>query len=224
MNADLMQRAVIDTTAMTWQPSPSGGVWRKRLELIGSVEAGRVTSIVRYEAGSAFPAHKHPEGEEILVLEGTFSDEFGDHAAGSYLLNPDGSGHAPFANQGCIIFVKLRQYAGTNRKQVAIDTNTLPWISGATGLEFKLLYAQSGYAEQMRLERWRPETRLETHSHLNGEEILVLQGEFADEYGEYSAGTWLRNPPHSSHTPFSRQGCLLYVKTRHIKTDFIREK
>lgn len=221
MNADLMQRAVMNTAAMDWQPSPSGGVWRKRLDLIGSAEAGRVTSVVRYEAGSAFPAHSHPDGEEILVLEGTFSDESGNYAAGSYLLNPDGSSHAPFANQGCTIFVKLRQYAGADRKQVTIDTNAFSWMPEATGVEFKLLYAQSGYTEQMRLERWHPGTRLETHNHLDGEEILVLQGELSDEYGEYSTGTWIRNPPHSSHTPFSRQGCLLYVKTGHIRLDSV---
>jgi len=204
---------------MTWQPSPSGGVWRKRLDLIGSAEAGRVTSVVRYEPGSAFPAHSHPDGEEILVLEGMFSDESGDYAAGSYLLNPDGSSHAPFANQGCTIFVKLRQYAGTDRKQVAIDTNALSWVPEASGVEFKLLYAQSGYADQMRLERWQPGTMLGLHSHPFGEEILVLQGELADEYGEYTVGTWIRNPPYSSHSPFSRQGCLLYVKTDHLKID-----
>jgi anti-sigma factor ChrR (cupin superfamily) len=35
------------------------------------------------------------------------------------------------------------------------------------------------------LARWAPDTRFNTHSHPGGEEILVLQGLFRDEQGEY---------------------------------------
>ena len=73
---------------MTWQPSPGGGVERQRLHLVGEPESGQVTSLVRYAPGASFPAHNHPEGEEILVLDGIFSDENGDWPAGSLLLNP----------------------------------------------------------------------------------------------------------------------------------------
>ena len=41
-----------------------------------------------------FDRHTHGGGEEILVLEGTFSDELGDYLAGTYLRNPAGSAHA----------------------------------------------------------------------------------------------------------------------------------
>lgn len=78
VNGDLSVRAVADTTRMEWTPSPSGSVWRKRVHLVGPPESGQVTSVVRYEPRSRFPAHDHPEGEEILVLEGVFSDEHGD--------------------------------------------------------------------------------------------------------------------------------------------------
>lgn len=50
------------------------------------------------------------------------------------------------------------------------------------------------------------------HSHPLGEEIYVLSGTFSDEHGDYSAGTYLRNPPGSKHSPFSREGCVIYVK------------
>ncbi len=78
LNENFARRAVMETATMTWQESPSPSVRRKRLELTGPVEAGRVTSIVRYAPNSEFPAHEHPDGEEILVLEGTFSDQHGD--------------------------------------------------------------------------------------------------------------------------------------------------
>ena len=83
------------TARMEWVSSPSGSVWRKRVHLVGPPESGQVTSVVRYEPTSRFPAHDHPEGEEILVLDGVFSDEHGDWP-GTYLLNPEGFRHAPF--------------------------------------------------------------------------------------------------------------------------------
>ena len=55
----------------------------KRVFRIGGAECGRVTSVVKFEAGSSFPLHPHPEGEEIFVLEGVFSDVRGDHPAGA---------------------------------------------------------------------------------------------------------------------------------------------
>ena len=46
-----------------------------------------------------------------------------------------------------------------------------------------------------------------------GEEIFVLDGVFEDEFGTYPQGSWLRSPSGSRHTPFSRAGCTIYVKT-----------
>lgn len=108
LNGDLRLRADADTAAMGWSSSPSGSVWRKRVHLVGPPESGQVTSVVRYEPDSSFPAHDHPEGEEILVLDSVFSDEHGDWPAGSFLLNPEGFRHAPFSRPGCVLFVKLR--------------------------------------------------------------------------------------------------------------------
>jgi hypothetical protein len=66
------------------------------------------------------------------------------------------------------------------------------------------------------LVRWQPGTRFPQHIHPGGEEIFVLDGVFEDEQGAYPAGTWLRNPPGSRHAPFSRSGCLIWVKTGHL--------
>jgi len=62
------------------------------------------------------------------------------------------------------------------------------------------------------LVRYAPEASFSGHVHGGGEEILVLEGEFCDEEGTYPAGTYLRNPPGSSHIPFSKSGCTLFVK------------
>ena len=81
LNADLRVRAVARSGYMDGQPNPSPTVWRKRLYLDGPVEAGIVTSAVRYDPGAESPHHTHPGGEEVFVLEGGFEDEFGAYPA-----------------------------------------------------------------------------------------------------------------------------------------------
>jgi anti-sigma factor ChrR (cupin superfamily) len=198
---------------MAWAPSPSGAVWRKRVHLVGPPESGQVTSVVRYEPRSRFPAHDHPEGEEILVLEGVFSDEHGDWPAGTYLLNPEGFRHAPFSEPGCVLFVKLRQFPGRERQHVVLDTAKLPWAASATrDVSLKTLYRQPGFSDVTRLERWAPGADLGATSYEQGAEFFVLDGEFADEAGTYAEGFWLRLPAGCLHHPRSERGCTLYVK------------
>ena len=214
INADLSARAVADTTLMEWAPSPSASVWRKRVHLVGAPESGEVTSIVRYDPHAKFPAHDHPGGEEILVLEGIFSDEHGDWPQGTLLLNPEGFRHAPFSESGCVLFVKLRQFAGRERKHVAVDTRALPWSRGAdSAIACKELYRQAGFAEVMRLERWAPGADPGVVVHDNGTELLVLDGQLMDEAGSYRAGCWLRLPAGAQHHPRSPRGCTLYTRT-----------
>lgn len=61
------------------------------------------------------------------------------------------------------------------------------------------------------VERDAPDSRLERHSPLSGEEIRVLEGVFQDHHGTYPAGSWLRNPPGSAHTPWSEAGSTIWV-------------
>ena len=216
LNADLSQRVAISTAEMDWQESPSPNVLRKRLDLIGPPEAGRVTSVVQYKPNSRFPSHPHPDGEEILVLDGVFADEHGRYPAGTYLLNPEGFSHAPFSEEGCVLFVKLRQYPGTERRHFAIDTKAADWQDGGPGREVLPLYGEDGYPESIRLVRLAPGTDVPEHDHPGGEEVFVIEGGIEDEDGRYCAGDWLRSPPGSRHRVRSEQGCLMYVKVGHL--------
>ena len=213
LNADMKAFIKIDTHAMDWQPSPSGTVHRKRLHLYGSKESGQVTSLVRYEPKSSFPEHGHPEGEEILVLEGIFSDQAGDWGPGSYLLNPEGFHHAPFSKDGCVIFVKLRQYAGQHRHHVTLATHEMTWQRiGNAARETCLLYQEVGFPETMRLMRLPPNTPNLTISYPQGAEILVLAGCLEDQHGPHSPGTWLRFPAGAQQHSGSVSGCRYYLK------------
>jgi anti-sigma factor ChrR (cupin superfamily) len=214
INADMAERVAIDTEAMPWEASPSPTVWRKRLHAVGPKEQAAVTSIVRYDANSAFPAHPHPGGEEIFVLDGVFSDEHGDYPAGTHILNPEGFSHAPFSRQGCTLFVKLRQYAGADRPQQVRDTNVLDWQERRGGRAAEMpLYAQDGYDGRTSLIRFNPGGGAPRHTHPWGEEVLILGGTMTDEFGTYGPGAWIRSPVGSEHHPTSETGCVFLLKT-----------
>ena len=122
INADFSQRVVIRPDDYQWVPSPAAGVERMMLDRIGK-ETGHATSLVRYAADSVFPPHVHTGGEEVLVLEGEFSDEHGSYPAGSYLRNPIGTKHSPkIGSDGATIFVKLHQFDEGDTRHFNIDT------------------------------------------------------------------------------------------------------
>jgi anti-sigma factor ChrR (cupin superfamily) len=220
LNHDFRLRVVRHAVEAEWTPSPLPGVTRRMLDRMGG-EVARATSIVRYAAGSRFDAHAHPGGEEILVLDGVFSDEHGDYPAGTYLRNPPGSRHAPFSRVGCTLFVKLWQFAPDDRESVRIDTAAATFRPGLVpGLTVLPLHEHAGVSTA--LVRWAPQTRFNAHTHPGGEEILVLEGVFRDEDGEYPAGSWLRNPRWSRHTPYTgAEGALIYVKVGAIDAPVI---
>ncbi|MEY3463661.1 MAG: hypothetical protein RLZZ468_1439 [Cyanobacteriota bacterium] len=214
LHADLGQRALLATATLPWTASPMAGVERRLLDRSGG-EVARATSIVRYAPGSRFAHHSHGGGEEILVLEGTFADELGQYPAGTYLRNPAGSSHAPFSAGGCTLLVKLRQMHPADQSRLVVDTRHSDWLPGLVrGLEVLPLHAFG--SEHVALVRWAPGTVFQPHRHGGGEEILVLGGVFQDEHGTYPAGSWLRNPPGSVHSPWSDPGCTIWVKTGHL--------
>lgn len=216
LNADFDLRVVIDTAALTWTASPVPGVERKMLDRIGD-EIARATSVVRYAPNSVFSAHTHGGGEEFLVLEGVFNDNEGSYPAGTYVRNPVGTSHAPWAGpDGAVIFVKLHQFDPDDTARVVIDTLSQPWYQGMVpGLNVMPLHEFGG--EHVALVKWAPNTRFNPHQHWGGEEILVLEGVFRDEHGDYPAGSWLRSPHLSRHHPYTGpEGALIYVKTGHL--------
>jgi anti-sigma factor ChrR (cupin superfamily) len=217
LNTDFSRFVVMHTDAMKWQASPSKGVWRKRLDLAGDAEKSRVTSVVRYDPGSRFAPHPHPDGEEILVLEGVFSDESVDYPAGSFLLNPEGFVHAPFSLGGCTLFVKLRQYPGAHRHHFVVDGQAGDWRPGhCPGAEFLPLYHEEGHRERIDLVRLQSATLLPARTHPRGAELFVLEGDLADENAAYRPGSWARFPPGTDHCLSTEKGARFYWKRGHL--------
>ena len=101
--------------------------------------------------------------------------------------------------------------------RVIADTTDMPWMpSPVNGIDRKMLERDGDeVARATSLVLYAPNSNFTPHQHELGEEFLVLDVVFQDELGQYPAGTYVKNPPGSSHTPFTETGCTLFVKLRY---------
>jgi anti-sigma factor ChrR (cupin superfamily) len=99
-------------------------------------------------------------------------------------------------------------------KRVVVHSDRLPWLpSPIPGIERRMLdRIGDEVARATTIVRYAPNSKFSTHVHSGGEEFLVLDGIFQDEHGDYPPGSYIRNPPQSSHTPGSDLGCTIFVK------------
>jgi len=106
-------------------------------------------------------------------------------------------------------------------ERAVVDTKAQPWVgSPLPGVQRKMLERDGEeVARATSLVRYTSGSSFAAHEQGGGEEFLVLEGVFSDERGDYPAGTYVRNPPGSRHRPFSRDGCMLFVKLRQMAPD-----
>lgn len=99
-------------------------------------------------------------------------------------------------------------------KRVAVHGGQEPWVpSPAPGVRRRMLdRIGDEVARATTIVRFAPESAFDAHVHGGGEEFVVLEGVFSDEHGDFPAGSYVRNPPTSKHTPSSAPGCTLLVK------------
>jgi anti-sigma factor ChrR (cupin superfamily) len=103
------------------------------------------------------------------------------------------------------------------------------WVaSPQPGVERVMLDRLGGEkARATSIVRYAPDSHFPPHAHPGGEEILVLSGTFSEGDEHYPAGWYLRNPPGSSHQPYSDPGATIFVKlwqmlpgeTRQVRID-----
>ena len=95
----------VQMNSLPWRDSPHEGVeWKK---LFYDPKSGQSAVLLRFEPGAAYGVHRHPAGEEYLVLEGSLEDGGSTHQAGTYVRHPAGSVHRPRSREGCLLWVKL---------------------------------------------------------------------------------------------------------------------
>ncbi len=214
INHDLTRRVAINPESIVWYPTNSTGICFACFESDDEIQEHPVTMLTRFDPDGFFSYHEHPGGEEILVLDGCFTDEIGEHPPGTYMLNPEGFRHTPRSDKGCLTFVKLRQHGGTTRQQVRTNIFESPWQAGTIPeIELQLLYSQTDYPEKVWIERWQIGAKLGAVIETDVKEIYVIAGTWSDELGTYPTGSWLRYPPNCEYNPRSETGCTIYVKT-----------
>jgi anti-sigma factor ChrR (cupin superfamily) len=96
-------------------------------------------------------------------------------------------------------------------RRVAVHAAQLPWVaSPVAGIERRMLdRIGDEVARATSIVRYAAGSQFTAHVHGGGEEFLVLDGVFSDEHGDCPAGTYVRNPPTSQHTPHSGPGCTI---------------
>ena len=101
-------------------------------------------------------------------------------------------------------------------KRVVVHAAQQSWIaSPMAGVERRMLdRIGDEVARATSIVRYAPDSHFSPHVHDEGEEFLVLDGVFEDEHGKFPAGSYIRNPPQSRHTPGSTDGCTIFVKLR----------
>jgi hypothetical protein len=99
-------------------------------------------------------------------------------------------------------------------QRAAVHAGQLAWTpSPIAGVERRMLdRIGEEVARATSIVRYAPNSHFSAHTHGGGEEFLVLDGVFQDEHGDFPSGSYIRNPPTSSHTPGSATGCTIFVK------------
>lgn len=111
-------------------------------------------------------------------------------------------------------------------KRVVINTQKMDWLSSpSSGVLRKPLERESAEAgHTTSIVQYKQGASFSQHPHPAGEEIFVLDGVFSDESGDFGEGTYIRNPPGSVHSPFSTEGCTLFVKLNQFDVEDTQQK
>lgn len=216
VNDDFSKRVVMHGDAIDWEDSPMPGVQRRRLDRVQG-DSDRVTTIVRYAPDSQFSAHVHAGGEEFIVLDGVFEDDYGNWPVGSYIRNPPGSKHTPGSKPGCTIFVKLCQFTPDDRTFIHANLHKLGAVAEhqRSGVTVSPLFKDDH--EDVRFERWAPGASVSVDAS-GGAEVFVLQGGFLEGADELRQHSWLRVPVGGSlNAVAGAEGAIVWIKLQHLR-------
>lgn len=214
INHDFSHQAVVTPEEYQWVFSPQRGIERVMLDRIGTEQA-RATSLVKFFPNTVFPEHQHPDGEEILVISGVFSEGNAHYPAGWYLRNPHGSSHCPSSKDGAVIFVKLRQMDRRDNKSLRVNTrDPANWVQVPDG---QICWLVENAGEKVSLRRFNANCEVLPRANIGGAEMLLLEGELQYKDLIYSAGTWLRFPSGDMQAlAAGKSGATVYIKTGHL--------
>lgn len=106
-------------------------------------------------------------------------------------------------------------------RPVIVHASAQDWVpSPAAGVERRMLFRIGGEkARAISVVRYAPGSAFARHVHTGGEEFFVLDGVFQDDEGDYPAGSYVRNPPGTSHAPAAKDGATIFVRLWQFRSD-----
>lgn len=230
VNDDFSQRIVMRPTGESWLQTKLPNLEMRILEHIPTI---RLTAQLRLKTDARPRPITFNQGAEIFIHRGELELPQGIFPAGLYLRLPAGgdetadqlilrateSGHeTPACNgkSGLLVYLAAGQIAESDTEQRRINTNDdSRWLPGPVdGTEVLPLHGH-GSGNAM-LVRWHNKGAFRPRLDPLGEEVLVLNGKLHDDYGSYTAGTWIRNPVPAWQTWAGEEGTVIYYKNGHF--------
>lgn len=194
IHSDKTKAELVKTSGIDWvATSQAGGVYRKMIEREGTEKVARATTIVKFDPNQEFPRHTHDGGEEFLVLDGVWRDDYGAFPKYSYVRNYIGSGHTPsIGEEGCTILVKLRQMSHNSNDEPEHKAWESWTPENSPGIAKQDLYASS--LERTSVQLWPANSSIDITIPKNGAEIFVVDGKFSSHLGDHDEWSWCRVP------------------------------
>jgi hypothetical protein len=209
LHSDHSLRVVVDATDLY-----SGQEGDRPLERRIAPNESRIT-LRSLKSGESM-THDGGKLLEVLVVRGHVSLNGETLGPASYVRLAPGVPATFTSTDASMVYLNERAPTEPETDSYALGGDSLDWRQGMVpGLKVTSLH--QGLTKHTALVRWAPETRFNPHTHVGGEEILVLEGVFRDEHGSYPAGTWIRSPHMSNHRPFTgAEGATILVKVGHL--------
>lgn len=217
VNDDPTKVAVVDTSALAWEPTAHAGVSMKTLERFNDSRKGRETALVRIDAGASLPEEVLDHRMEIFVVSGAYRDGHGEYSERSFIRNLPGFRHRPASATGCVIYWKRRVPIYRDEAawpRLIVDAKTATWLEFPhRGADVLHLYRDPNGLETARIGHVHTGRRIPSHDHSIGEETFVLKGCLTDEYQPYEEGVWFRMPCGVPHAPYTGdRRCMMLIR------------
>ena len=107
LKSDFTLNQLVRSGSVAWTPLDEPGVSGVHVKVLrfDAASSRATTILLKFDAGASYPAHSHPGGEEIFVLEGDIRLGKDSLQAGDYLFTHPGNSHGVHSTGGCVVLV-----------------------------------------------------------------------------------------------------------------------
>ena len=219
INAECDKLVIIRPDEMVWETTDQSGVSRIVLERVNNERLGRETYLIRLDPDTELAPETLNSRIEIFVVEGTFSDGHGEYEARTFIMNPPGTTYTAASRDGCTIYAKRLNGFEDDDQRVVTALSGAEWTPfGHRVAEVVPFYKHDQRDVVARVGKVFPNATIMEHDHPGGEEVLILDGVFIDQFGDGVPGTWLRYPIGLAHAPYTaNEGALIYIRDGDVR-------